>query len=697
MAVLVIAVCGAVLAVHWPALSAKAFSFDDGLYFTGNSLVQNPSWASARRFFAEALEPSTVGGYYQPLTMISLMTDYALGGRENNLTPFHRTSLSLHAANTALIIVLLYMLFGQVWTAAAVGLLFGVHPLTVEPIPWVSERKTLLAAFFALWSLILYVRHAHRNDWRVYAGCFVTYVLALMSKPTSLPLPALMLLMDYWPLNRWRRKRVAEKLPFFVVGGVFAVITYISQKRTSFIALPGQYNPAHIPLTICHNIIFYLYKIIWPANLSSYYPFPKPLGLSNPTVLACVVGSCILIGLLVVSLRWTRGLLTGWLFFFMAILPTMQIIRFSHVIASDKFAYLPSVGLLMILASFSGRLFQSGKPAVRQAVLIIAVILAGAESVATRQYLAQWRDTVTLYEYMLRLTPDLAPLHANLGAGFKSEGKLDEAISHFRQAIQLDPYDAESHYNLANALQLQGKLDEAISLYHKALRIKPNFAEAHNGLGIAMAAQGKLDEAISHYRQALQLKPDLPEAHYNLGLALKSQGKLDEAISNYRQELQLMPYSVKAHNNLAIALQLRGRPDEAISHYRQALRIEPDSAEIYINMGNALRLQGKLDEAISQYREALRINPNLAKAHNNLGTAISLQGNIDEGISHLFQALQLKPDYADAHFNLGCILQAEGRLDEAISHYRRAIEIDPNYTKANQKLQLLYEKTVNPK
>jgi hypothetical protein len=209
LAILIACVCTAVIAVHWPALSAQALSFDDNEYLADNTLVKSPSWLSAWKFLSQVLEPSTVRGYYQPLAMISLMFDYSLGGRVENLLPFHRTSLALHAANTALIIVLLYLLFGNVWIAAAVGLLFGLHPMTVETIPWVGERKTLLAAFFALWSFIFYLRYTHarkagakiqspvnRSTWGFYIACLFFYLLALMSKPTSTPLPFLMLLLD---------------------------------------------------------------------------------------------------------------------------------------------------------------------------------------------------------------------------------------------------------------------------------------------------------------------------------------------------------------------------------------------------------------------------------------------------------------------------------------------------------------------
>ena len=615
LAVLLIVVCAVVLAVHWPALSAQALSFDDSQYLTKNWLVQNPSWTSARRFLTEVLEPSTVGGYYQPLTMISLMFDYALGGRPDNLHSFHRTSLILHVVNTALVIVLLYLLFGQAWVAAAVGLLFGLHPMTVEPIPWVGERKTLLAAFFALWCLILYVRYARKPNRSLYISCLAMYVLALMSKPTSTPLPLLMLLMDYWPLGRWKWTTVLEKLPFIVVGGISAIITYISQSSAAPALVAGGYGFERIPLILCHNIIFYLHKIIWPANLSSHYVFPEPLGLSDPMVLAGVIGTCILVPLLVISLRWTRAALVGWLFFFVAIFPTIQVLRFSNVIAADKFAYLPSIGLLMVVASllnwFCGT-GSAGKSIVRRmAVTITVLVLASGEAVATRSYLVHWRDTLSLSEHILTKTPD-APQARNM---------------------------------LGLELQSQGKLDQAISQYRRALQVKPNYVEAHNNLGIALQLQGKPDEAISHYRRALQIDPGYVEAHYNMGITFRAQGKHDQAINCYRQALRLKPYHVEAHSNLGSVLSAQGKFDEAIKHFRQALQVKPNFAEVHYNLGLALKSQDKLDEAIKHFRQALQVKPDLAEAHNNLGLALTMTGKLDVAIEHFREAVRLKPDY----------------------------------------------------
>jgi hypothetical protein len=485
LAVLIACVCVAVIAVHWPALSAQALSFDDDQYLADNALVKSPSWFSAWKFLSQVLEPSTVKGYYQPLAMISLMFDYSLGGRNENLLPFHRTSLALHAANTALIIVLLYLLFGEMWIAAVVGFLFGLHPMTVETIPWVGERKTLLAAFFALWSLLFYLRHTRfldyynpkskiqnlksKNLW----FCFLFYLLALMSKPTSIPLPVLMLLLDFWPLKRLKWQSFLEKIPFLILGGIFAVITYISQTSTAASILPTKAGIWRIPLILCHNIIFYLYKIIWPVNLSSHYPFPNPLNLSQPMILAGVIGSCILIPLLLISLRLTRAALTGWLFFFIAIFPTMGVIGFTNVIAADKFAYIPSFGLLMILTSFLCSFAKNPcnlsnlrlKSASFVATILFVLILASAESLATRSYLIHWRNSVGLSEYMLSKAPNVPLLHNSLGVAYDKLGRYQDAVEPYKQAIRIKPNYAEAHYNLGGAYLITGDKGSALEEY----------------------------------------------------------------------------------------------------------------------------------------------------------------------------------------------------------------------------------------
>jgi len=688
LAVLIIAVCSTVLATHWPALSAKALSFDDAQYFTKNVLVQNPGWDSAKRFLTEILSTSTVQGYYQPLSMISLMFDYSLGGRENNLMPFHRTSLILHLINTSLMMVLLYLLFGNAWIAAAAGLIFGTHPMTVEPIPWVGERKTLLAAFFSLWSLIFYVysRTTRRqlSATIFFVSSFFMYLLALMSKPTSTPLPAVMLLMDYWPLNRLRWQAVMEKLPFFILGGVSSVVTYISQNATAGTVSPAELGLTKVPLIFCYSVTFYLSKIFVPINLSSHYAFPDPLSLTNPAVFAGVLGTCILIAALVFSFRRTPAVLTGFLIFLIAILPAMQMLRFSDVVAADKFTYLPSIGLLMILAFFLRWLVKIGNPqkTVIRSIAIAAVILllAGTEAVATRRYLHCWRESIGLFEHMFSLTPNSPIVCYNFGNALSDQNKIDEAMEFYRRALKIRPDFADARNNLGTMYETQGKIPEAINNYLQAQKLKPDSPQIYYNLAHAFQALGDTNRAVSYYRQAISLKSDYADAQNNLGMLLQSLGKLDESTDCLIKSIQANPNYAESYNNLGINMGMQSRYDQAVKYFQKALQVKPDFFEAHCNLGNAYRAQNRFDEAVTQFRLALKLKPDFPEAHGNLATTLQALGKNDEALKHFREAIRLRPDWP-MPFNYAAKILS-GRPDpntadiaQAIAYAEKAVEL----------------------
>jgi len=660
LVILIVVVAIAVSVTHWPALSAQCLTFDDGQYLTDNPLVQNPSWTNAKRFLTEVLAPSTVKGYYQPLAMISLMADVALGGSVDDMRMFHRTSLALHVLNTSLVIFLLYLLFGQPIPAAMVGLLYGLHPLTVEPIPWVGERKTLLAAVFALGCLVLYVRYVHTKGKLILVGSILCYLLALMAKPTSTPLPVLLLLIDFWPMRRLNKQAIIEKLHFFAIGAVFAVITVISQDRTASAVMPGDAmmpggeNPFRIPLVLCHNIVFYLYKIVWPANLSSHYPYPEPLSVAHPMMLAGVIGTCVLFGVLLLSLRWTRSLATGWVFFFIAIFPTMGVIGFTNVIASDKYAYLPAVGLLLPLAWFLGKWWGYGKQSERltphaAVVLVLVLGLAAVEAVATRRYLTVWQDTKTFHQHMIALAPNSSSLYNNLGAALAEKGDLDEAEGYFREAMRCRPNDPESRNNLANILVQQNKVPEAIEHYRQALRILPNSTKTYNNLGNALRTLGKWDEAITAYRESIRLKPENFHAHKNLGSALLQQGLIDQGNQHLTRALQIDPSNEDVRYQLGVAMMNQGQLAEAVDLLADVVRQRCDWVEARAQLGAALGRQRKFDEAIAQFNEVIAREPNYADGYRNLGLAWAAKGDLDQAIRYYQRTLELRPGDVMAH------------------------------------------------
>ncbi|MCX5645398.1 MAG: tetratricopeptide repeat protein [Phycisphaerae bacterium] len=568
---LLIGVCTVVLLVHLPALSTRALFHDDTAYVVENPLVQNPSVGSAKRFFWEVGRPSTVCGYYQPLTMTSLMLDRFLSGPHESLRAYHCTSLALHVANTALVAVLLYSLFGGALVAAVVALLFGLHPISVESVCWIAERKTVLATFFALWCLIAYVRFTRAPSRRLYLACVATYLLALLSKPITVPLPAMMLLMDYWPLDRLHRRSVVEKLPLFALAIVFAVITYVSQSRTTTVYLPGDYNPGQVPLILCHNIIFYLSKALYPVHLSAHYGY-----MTTRAMLAGVIGTSLLVPMLIASRKRTRALMTGWLIFFVMILPAMSIVSVTPVTAANRYLYLPSLGFVLMVAWLLIHVadWLAARPRAWACLPLGAALLVvfAAESRATRAYAGHWRDSVGLYEYLLTVTPRSALLHCDLGAALALTGRTGEAIEHYRQAVQIEPQYALAHFNLgAELAKSADTTDDAIEQYQEALKNDPGLLKAHLNLVGAFLAKGRLQEAVTHAEKAVQLNGEHVFAQYNLGKVLLIAGKAPEGLRHLHEALRINPGFTLAVRNLAWALATH--PDTSVRDPNEAIRL----------------------------------------------------------------------------------------------------------------------------
>ncbi len=622
--------------VYRPVLGAKTIWLDDPQYVTDNPLVLNPSWESARRFLSEVQQPSTVAGYYQPLTMISLMVDVGLGGDADHLRPFHRTSLALHMLNTALVTVLLVLLFDEPYTAAMVGVLFGAHPLTVEPVAWITERKTLLAMFFALSSLVGYVKYARAQTtassraW--YGSTALCYALALLSKPTSTPLPILFLLLDYWPLRRLDRRAVLEKVPLFAIGAIAGAVTIVSQQSSGIIQYPSYQSWTAVFLAACYNIVFYLAKMVWPVPLSAFYLRPDPMSATNPMLLVGVAGAVGLFVVVATSLRWTRAIFTGWLIYLVALLPTVGLLRVTPVLVSEKYAYLPSVGLLLVvgwgLAKCWAVTDRGTQRLARAALCVAALGLGAAEVTATRRYLAIWCDNEALYGYVHTHSPRAWYLQPIVGNVLARQGKYEAAAVHYLQAEQDEqvagvPTHASLQQNLGNALFAVGRMEEAIIHYNKALALDPTDLGTMDNLGLALDQTGQPDDAIAMFRRVLRSDASDAVANNAIGRVLARRGNQEQAIAYFRAAIASKPDFAEAHVNLADALQALDRPRDAIDHYRKALELEPNDPNIHNNLAAALLQNGETEGAIAELRVALRLNPEDRDLQANLRAALS--------------------------------------------------------------------------
>ena len=612
---------GLVLGTFLPTLSNGFVGFDDPDYVTENSHVQaGLTWESVQWAFRSAEAAN-----WHPATRLSHILDCELFG----LAPWghHLTSLLLHAISVTLLFGLLRFMTGATWRSFAVALLFGVHPLRVESVAWIAERKDVLSTMFwmlTLWAYAIYARNSpsritHHVS-RPYLLALLFFALGLMSKPMLVTLPCVLLLLDYWPLGRLRRETarglVTEKLPFFLAAAVVSGVAFVVQKQGGAMAVgvPFTDRAANAVVSYCR----YLGKLFWPVDLAAFYPGVDhwPLGSVAAAGLLLLV-----ISVAAIVLRRSQPYaLTGWLWFLGTLVPVIGLVQVGGQSMADRYSYVPSIGVLLVLVWGAHRLTCGWR---YQGVVAAAVTAAAALLCAgvTRQQISYWNDTERLFRHTLHVTKNNYHAHHALGMALDRQGRVDEAISEYREAIRVKSDYALAYNNLGVDLLRQGHLDEARAQFLAALKINPGYADPHNNLGTALEAQGRFDEAMQHYREALRRKPDFPDAHYNLGVALSRQGRSDEAAAEFERVLELRPNYAEAHNNLGVLWERKGNLEEATRRYTAAVRLKPDYANAHYNLGSALARQGRLEQAIDEFQEALRLKPDYAAAQTNLAAA----------------------------------------------------------------------------
>lgn len=615
-------VAAIVTAAHWPVLGAQARSLDDDLFLSNNPLVTQPGWPSTRRIFGEVLHPSTVAGYYLPVTMTSLMLDCAMGGSPTDLGVFHRTNLVLHVLATLLVVLILYHLFGSAIPAGIVGLLFGIHPLSVEPVAWVAQRKTLLATCFAFACLWAYVRHRRGSSRWWWVGSIAMFLLGLLSKPSIVTLPLMLLVLDWWPLRRFDRRAVLEKWPFFVLATASSAVAAVSQFGTMAPTTVPDAGPSRMVLQVFYLLIYHLRQIVWPRDLSSLHPPPNPITLANPEILFSVVTVCVLVLVLVLLARRWRGPLASWLCYFVALLPTFGVLAWSVLFVYDNYLYFPAIGI--VLMAGAGLSVAWSSPRWRgngaRVALLAPMILAGAAGfLGTRATLRHWQSDDTLWPRLLTILPDFPAMHEKYGTMLLSE-RPGEAIPHLRRAIELAPENPEFRYNLGLALSLGGRSDAALVEFQAATTLAPTDTGYVRQFARTLRKVGKRAEAEQQFRALLRLKADDLEALGQLATLLAARGEMGEAIELARRGVTTGPGSARTHFTLGLVLIHSGSKAEAVAHLREAVRLESDWPDPYNEL--AWLLATSPDPKVFDPREALSLSQR----------AVELSGGMNPGV-----------------------------------------------------------------
>jgi|ERR1044071_187554 tetratricopeptide (TPR) repeat protein len=691
----------ATTSIYLPIARHDFVGYDDPDYVTNNPHVltglksDNIIWAFA----------TSHGANWHPMTWISHMLDCQLFGPKPG--PQHLVGLVFHVANTILLLLVLRGLTGAVWRSAFVAALFALHPLHVESVAWIAERKDLLSAFFFLltvWSYSKYVEcrlasvEGDRKTFlarRYYPLTLLFFALGLMSKAMVVTLPFVLLLLDFWPLGRMKwsfqpsppkeargmeraegirgwngtGRIILEKVPFFILSLLSCWITFLAQHQGGAVQTSLSLNDRVANALVSY--VRYLGKTVWPDNLAVLYPHPGHWPIWKIVLSAAFL---LFIMCVVVVLRKEKPwLLTGWLWFVGMLVPVIGLIQVGVQSIADRYTYLPSIGLFIIvvwsacdlLAMGTARLSRARRATAESqrgalktdapypAAALICAVLVTCAIVASHQ-LRYWQNSETLFSHATRVTYNNYVAYNNLGFTFMTQGKTSQAIENYR----------------------------------KALEINPSYEDALRNMGFALASSGKSGEAIPYYEAALRVGPQRFEVHYALGNLLAETGRLDEAMDHYRLLLSKEPDHVDARNNLGIALAMRGRLDDAIAQFREALRYKNDP-NTHNNLGNVFLQQHKPNEAIKEYQESLRLNPNDPQTHYNLGIALTQLGLNAGALSQFQESLRLNPDQPEAHLNAGMILAKQGRKDEAAASFKEALRLKPDYTEAKEQLNAL--------
>lgn len=658
-ALLCVALALVTAAVYWPVRGQQFINLDDDLYVTENPHVLNGlTWESVHWAFT-----TTHATHWLPLTWLSHMLDCQLFGV--NAGAHKLVNVAFHIASTLLLFLVLQRATSAVWPSAFVAAVFALHPLRVESVAWVAERKDVLSTFFWMLALWAYVRYAERPGVGRYLWVVWFFVLGLMAKPMVVTLPLVLLLLDFWPLGRtpWvaparqgfskadLRRLVLEKLPLLALATAAGVTTYRVSRSVGAIVSTGTIP---IGLRITNALVSYaqyLGEMTWPHELTVLCSFPQAHPLSQVAAAAFL-----LVGVSVVAVYAARRrpyLLVGWLWYLGTLLPVIGLMQLGGLQSmADRFTYIPMVGILIGVAwGVAGAMAVRSRT--RVAVIAGAVAVVCACAMATRVQLQYWKNSVTLLSHAVEVTSGNFLAQGNLGVALCNQGRVEEGTAHLVEAVRLSPDFAYAHQQLGRAWFLLGRTNEGIDHLRRAVTLDPGSAAAHNNLGVALLKEDRLKEAAAEFAEAVRLQPDYALARVDLGGVLVS----------------------------------LGQTEAALLHLHEAVRLRPDSADAHINLGSALAAQGRFSEAIPHYEQALRFQPHYPEAHDYLGVALRSEGQLAQAITHFAEAVRLKPDDASAQFHLGAALAQQGRAVEAREHLDAAVRLDPRMAPARRALE----------
>ena len=597
----------AIFVAYLPAMNA-GFIWEDAMFVTANPLITAPD--GLRKIWFSHDQPYQ---YFFPMVYTVFRLEYKLW--QFNPVGYHITNILLHIVTTLLLWLLLSRLkIPGAWLAAAI---FGLHPVQVESVAWVTELKNVLMATFYLLSILTWFEFVRRSQqaitaWWMYLLSLILYALALSTKPTAATMPAVLVLILWMTHSRFDKKRWSLIIPYLLLSLAAAAITMWWEYVHGMSDTTYNLNMMERILVAGRAIWFYIIKLFWPANLCISYPKWK-ISAAEPLQYLWLL-ACVILAVVFWTLRKKigRGPITAFAFFVITLLPTIGILKvytFFYTYVADHYQYIACIGPIALVAAAVYRLMEKFNLNAKIFAWAAISILLLISTVLTWRQCHIYKDPETIWRDTLKKNPSSLLANANLGLILYSQGKVDEAIQHYRLALETYQIDEEVLCYLAEALLSQGKNDEAIGHLNTALEANPSHLPAHLAIARAFKMQNKMDEAAKHLQIALLISPKNAEIYYNLANILRTTGHPEDALAHYKKAIELKPDFIGAYNNAGVVLELLGKTDEAEKHYRTALEINPNDVTSLINLGNILGTRGEIKESLRQYRKSLQYEP----------------------------------------------------------------------------------------
>ena len=674
-----------ILCVYWQVRNFSFVNFDDRQYVSANYHVQAGLTAESIRWSFTATHASN----WHPLTWLSHMLDCQIYG----MTPghHHMTNVLFHILNTLLLFFIFKRISGSLWKSAFMAALFALHPLHVESVAWVAERKDVLSTFFwmlTIWCYVSYVEHSRPDK---YLLLILFYMLGLMAKSMLVTLPFVLLLLDYWPLKRFQLESlnnerrpfywglIWEKIPLFLLSAASSIVTYLVQKNTGAVssldAIPFHDRIANAML----SYVSYIGKMLWPHNLAALYPYPKSI------IFWKIVGAGLLLMMISVfvfrKLRSKPYLAVGWLWYLGTLVPVIGIVQVGSQAMADRYTYIPLIGIfIMITWGISD--WVSKRHYRRIGIFTAAASILSILMITSWLQVKYWSNSVTLFKHAINVTGDNSTAQLNLGEALAGQRNIDEAVKHYKKALQINPKLDEAYLNLGICLRGEGKLDEAINYFSKALCGKSDRAAAHYELGETLEKKGDSPRAVKHYLEAIKIRPGYAKAYNNLGVILAGQNNVEAAIICFSKALQINPGYAGAHYNLGKIYSNMDDINKAIFHYKKALQFNPNMTQALYHLSWMFACSE--DERLRNGQEALRLAEEFCRITQNgqplaldtLAAAYAENGRYDEAVSTAQKALKLALKQGPKELVLG--LRQRLKLYQDKTPYRQAAVINGN-------------------